>query len=86
MESSADFPAILHSLSRVRKVLLGNRIACLSCPQNDQRFFNPIEDIAFGPMEKSYTDYKRFSDNNESAITLDVEEFASWIEWRGSFI
>ncbi|KAJ5791907.1 uncharacterized protein N7518_008918 [Penicillium psychrosexuale] len=58
-----------------------NRIACLSFPQNDQQFFNPIENIAFGPMQKSYTEYmrKRFSDNNENAITLDVEEFASWI-------
>lgn len=59
-----------------------HRIACLSFPKNDQQFFNPIENIAFGAMQKSYTDYmrKRFSDNNENAITLDVGEFASWID------
>ncbi|KAJ5964029.1 uncharacterized protein N7479_003905 [Penicillium vulpinum] len=58
-----------------------NRIACICFPKNDQQFFNPMENIAFGPMQKSYTDYmrKRFSDNNENAITLDVREFASWI-------
>ncbi|OQE39172.1 hypothetical protein PENCOP_c007G00837 [Penicillium coprophilum] len=59
-----------------------NRIACISFPKNDQQFFNPIENIAFGPMQQSYTDYmrKRFSDNNENATTLDVREFASWID------
>ncbi|KAJ5448431.1 hypothetical protein N7445_003252 [Penicillium cf. griseofulvum] len=58
-----------------------NNIVCLSFPKNDQQFFNPMENIAFGPMQQSYTDYmrKRFSDNNENAITLDVREFASWI-------
>ncbi|KAG0153404.1 hypothetical protein PDIDSM_5257 [Penicillium digitatum] len=59
-----------------------HRIACLSFPKNDQQFFNPMENIAFGAMQKSYTDYmrKRFSDNNETAITLEVREFASWID------
>jgi hypothetical protein len=59
-----------------------HRIACLSFPKNDQRFFNPVENIAFGPMQSSYTDYmrKRFSDNNGNAITLEVREFASWID------
>ncbi|KAJ5170081.1 uncharacterized protein N7500_002864 [Penicillium coprophilum] len=59
-----------------------NRIACISFPKNDQQFFNPMENIAFGPMQQSYTDYmrKRFSDNNENATTLDVREFASWID------
>lgn len=58
-----------------------NNIACLSFPKNEQKFFNPMENIAFGPIQKSYTDYmrKRFSDNNENATTLGVAEFTSWI-------
>lgn len=58
-----------------------HNIACISFPQNVQKFFNPMENIAFGPMKKSYTDYmgKRFSDNNENATTLKMAEFASWI-------
>ncbi|KAJ5976744.1 hypothetical protein N7501_000086 [Penicillium viridicatum] len=60
----------------------GHKIACISFPKNEQKFFNPMENIAFGPMQKSYTDYmrKRFSDNNENAITLGMAEFASWIQ------
>lgn len=59
-----------------------HKIACISFPKNEQKFFNPMENIAFGPMQKSYTDYmrKRFSDNNENAITLGMAEFASWIQ------
>ncbi|KAK4862852.1 hypothetical protein LT330_002985 [Penicillium expansum] len=58
-----------------------NNIACLSFPKNEQKFFNPMENIAFGPIQKSYTDYmrKRFSDNNENATTLGVADFTSWI-------
>lgn len=58
-----------------------HKIACIAFPKNEQKFFNPMENIAFGPMQKSYTDYmrKRFSDNNENAITLQTAEFASWI-------
>ncbi|OQD91282.1 hypothetical protein PENSOL_c056G12022 [Penicillium solitum] len=58
-----------------------HNIACIAFPKNEQRFFNPMENIAFGPMQKSYTDYmrKRFSDNNENATTLKMAEFASWI-------
>lgn len=61
-----------------------HNIACIAFPKNEQRFFNPMENIAFGPMQKSYTDYmrKRFSDNNENATTLKMAEFASWIHGK----
>jgi hypothetical protein len=55
-------------------------ILCLPFPQNDQKFFNPMENIALGAMKASYTDTMMQKFVDKQNVSMEVEDFARWIQ------
>jgi hypothetical protein len=57
-----------------------NHILCLPFPVSDQKFFNPMHCIAFEAMKKSYTDTMMSNLAGKPYVTMEVDDFASWIK------